>query len=183
MSRIGVKSIAIPSGVTISVAGSMVAVKGPKGELKQELTKGFSVKVEGTSASVARPGDEREQRAFHGLYRALLNNMITGVSKGFQRNLEIEGVGFNARVEGKDKLILNIGFCHTVDLKVPEGLTVETPKPTQIHHQGCRPSKGRPVRGRRPQGSPARRPYKGKGIRYDNEVVVRKQGKAVGGKG
>jgi len=182
MSRIGVKSIAIPSGVTISVAGSMVAVKGPKGELKQELTKGFSVKVEGTSASVARPGDEREQRAFHGLYRALLNNMITGVSKGFQRNLEIEGVGFNARVEGKDKLILNIGFCHTVDLKVPEGLTVETPKPTQIHIKGADRQKvgqfAAVVRKVRPP-----EPYKGKGIRYDNEVVVRKQGKAVGGKG
>ncbi len=182
MSRIGVKAIAIPSGVTIAVAGSTVAVKGPKGELKQELVTGFAVKVEGTSASVTRQGDERRDRAFHGLYRALLNNMITGVSKGFQKNLEIEGVGFNARVEGKDKLILNIGFCHTVDIKIPDGLVVETPKPTQIFIKGSDRQKvgqfAAVVRKVRPP-----EPYKGKGIRYDKEVIQRKQGKSVGGKG
>jgi large subunit ribosomal protein L6 len=130
--------------------------------------------------TVKRPGDERQDRARHGLYRALINNMLVGVSTGFQRNLEIEGVGYNAKAEGK-KLTLNIGFANPVSFEIPAGLTVETPKPTQIKIQGASKQLvgqfAANVRKIRPP-----EPYKGKGIRYEGEIIQRKAGKAVGGK-
>ncbi len=184
MSRIGAKTIPVPAGVTITSGKDGIVVKGPKGELKQRLTGGVKVEVDTTAkhASVKRPGDTRQDRALHGLYRALLNNMVQGVSAGFQRNLEIEGVGYNAKLEGKDKLVLNIGFCLPVSLAVPAGLSVETPKPTQVHIKGCdRQLVGQfasQVRKVRPP-----EPYKGKGIRYAGEAIQRKAGKAVGAKG
>jgi len=182
MSRIGVKPIAIPKGVTVAVKGGEVRAKGPKGELAVTMSRGFAVDVDLATSmlTVKRPGDQREDRARHGLYRALINNVITGVSKGFQQNLEIEGVGFNAKEEGK-KLVLNIGFSHPVKFDIPPSLTIETPKPTVIQIKGNdKQIVGQfaaDVRKVRPP-----EPYKGKGIRYEGEKIQRKAGKAVGGK-
>jgi large subunit ribosomal protein L6 len=182
MSRIGVKSVAIPSGVAITVKSGAVHVKGPKGELEAPLGKGFQIAVDDAkkTLTVKRPGDERDDRARHGLYRALIANMITGVSTGFQRNLEIEGVGYNAKVDGK-KLTLNIGFSNPVSFDIPAGLTIETPKPTVIHIKGAsKQAVGQFAANVRKVRPPE--PYKGKGIRYEGEVIQRKAGKAVGGK-
>jgi large subunit ribosomal protein L6 len=182
MSRIGVKPVPIPSGVTLQVKEGTVHAKGPKGELSVPLSRGFEVAVDDAKKviSVKRPGDERMERARHGLFRALINNMLIGVSTGFQRNLEIEGVGYNAKVDGK-KLTLNIGFSNPVHFEIPAGLTIETPKPTQIHIKGASKQLvgqfAANVRKVRPP-----EPYKGKGIRYEGEVIQRKAGKAVGGK-
>jgi large subunit ribosomal protein L6 len=182
MSRIGVKPIAIPSGVAISVKVGSINVKGPKGELSVPLGRGFTVSVDEEKKVVAvkRPGDGRDDRARHGLYRALLNNVLFGVSTGFQRNLEIEGVGYNAKADGK-KLTLNIGFSNAIVFDVPAGLTVETPKPTQVHIKGAdKQAVGQFAANVRKIRPPE--PYKGKGIRYEGEVIKRKAGKAVGGK-
>jgi large subunit ribosomal protein L6 len=182
MSRIGVKPVPIPSGVAVSVKEGTVTVKGPKGELSVPVSRGFTISVDDAKKllSVKRPGDARQDRARHGLYRALINNVLVGVSAGFQRNLEIEGVGYNAKVDGK-KLTLNIGFANAVSFDVPAGLTIETPKPTQIHIKGADKQLvgqfAANVRKIRPP-----EPYKGKGIRYEGEVIKRKAGKAVGGK-
>src|ERR1043166_6634995 len=183
MSRIGAKSIPLPGGVTVTASAGAVSVKGPKGELRRDIGKDFAVTVDATakSVTVTRPGDSREHRARHGLYRALINNMIKGVSAGFERNLEIEGVGYNAKVDGKAKLTLNIGFCNPVVMEIPAGLTVETPKPTQVFIRGQDKQLvgqfAALVRKIRPP-----EPYKGKDIRYVGEFIQRKQGKAVGGK-
>jgi large subunit ribosomal protein L6 len=184
MSRIGVKPIPLPAGVVVTSSADGVVVKGPKGELKQRLTGGVKIVVDAAKgrAKVERAGNERRDRALHGLYRALVRNMVEGVSKGFQKNLEIEGVGYNAKLEGKDKLVLNIGFCLPVELRVPAGLAIETPKPTQLQVKGTdRQLVGQfaaKIRGVRPP-----EPYKGKGIRYADEKIERKAGKAVGTKG
>jgi large subunit ribosomal protein L6 len=182
MSRIGVKPIPIPSGVTVSVKDGAVKAKGPKGELSVELSRGFDVAVDDAKkvVQVKRPGDERNARARHGLYRALINNVLIGVSAGFQRNLEIEGVGYNAKSDGK-KLVLNIGFSNPITFDIPAGLTIETPKPTIIQIKGADKQLvgqfAADVRKVRPP-----EPYKGKGIRYEGEQIQRKAGKAVGGK-
>ena len=181
MSRIGRLPVPLPSGVDVQVKDDRVVVKGPNGELAQEITRGFEIAVEGSELKVSRPSDSKEHRALHGLYRALINNMVTGVTKGFERELEIEGVGYNAKAEGPRKLVLNIGFCHAVNMEPPEGVTVETPKPTSIVIKGADKQKvgqfAAEVRRVRPP-----EPYKGKGIRYKGEYVRRKAGKAVGGK-
>jgi large subunit ribosomal protein L6 len=177
-----VKPIPIPKGVTVAVSGGEVRAKGPKGELSVAVSRGFTVAVDQakSTVSVKRPGDDRGERARHGLYRALISNLLLGVANGFQQNLEIEGVGYNAKADGK-KLVLNIGFSHPVTFDVPAGLTIETPKPTIIHVKG--PDKqavgqfAANVRKVRPP-----EPYKGKGIRYEGEKIQRKAGKAVGGK-
>lgn len=182
MSRIGVKAIPIPTGVAVSVKDGAVHAKGPKGELTVPMSRGFTIDMDDAkkTLSVKRPGESRDARARHGLYRALINNVITGVSKGFQRNLEIEGVGYNAKVDGK-KLVLNIGFANQVFFDIPVGLTIETPKPTQIHIKGAdKQLVGQFAANVRKVRPPE--PYKGKGIRYEGEVIVRKAGKAVGGK-
>jgi large subunit ribosomal protein L6 len=182
MSRIGVKPVAIPSGVAITIKEGSVSVKGPKGELSAPVARGFQITVDEAKKqiTVKRPGDERQDRARHGLYRALIHNMVTGVSAGFQRNLEIEGVGYNAKVDGK-KLTLNIGFSNPVSFEIPAGLTIETPKPTIVHIKGASKQLvgqfAANVRKIRPP-----EPYKGKGIRYEGEHIQRKAGKAVGGK-
>jgi large subunit ribosomal protein L6 len=184
MSRIGAKSIAIPGGVTVTPGPQGVSVKGPKGELSQAITGGVKIEVDAAKKIIAvkRAGEGRQDRALHGLYRALLRNMVEGVATGFKKNLEIEGVGYNAKLDGKEKLVLNIGFCLPVELKIPAGLVVETPKPTQVHIKGCdRQLVGQfaaQVRKVRPP-----EPYKGKGIRYEGEVIQRKAGKTVGAKG
>jgi large subunit ribosomal protein L6 len=184
MSRIGAKTIALPAGVTVTTAAEGVVVKGPKGELKQRLTGGVKIEVDAAKkqATVRRAGEGRKDRALHGLYRALVRNMVEGVSTGYTKNLEIEGVGYNAKLDGKDKLVLNIGFCLPVELKIPAGLVIETPKPTLVNIKGCdRQLVGQfasEIRGVRPP-----EPYKGKGIRYAGEAIQRKAGKAVGSKG
>ena len=182
MSRIGVKPVPIPAGVAVSVKEGSVHVKGPKGELAVPVSRGFTVSVDDQKKmlSVKRPGDARDHRARHGLYRALINNVMVGVSAGFQRNLEIEGVGYNAKSDGK-KLVLNIGFANPISFDIPAGLTVDTPKPTQIHIKSAdKQLVGQFAANVRKSRPPE--PYKGKGIRYEGEIIKRKAGKAVGGK-
>lgn len=181
MSRIGKKAISLPEGVEVSFSAPVVKVKGKQGELSQELAPGFEVEVEAAEVSVKRPSDSKDHRARHGLYRALISNMVIGVSEGFERRLAISGVGYTAKAEGPSKLNLSIGFCHPVIMESPAGVTVETPSPTEVVVKGTsKQAVGQfaaEVRKVRPP-----EPYKGKGIRYADEVVRRKQGKAVGGK-
>lgn len=182
MSRIGKKPIPVPDKVTIAVDRMRVSVKGPKGELSMRVDPDISVALEGSHVVVTRPGDTKRLRAFHGLTRAMINNMVTGVSAGFKRVLEIEGVGYTAKADAPNRLTLNIGFNAPVVMTPPEGVTVATPKNTVIEISGIdRQRVGQfaaDVRGIRPP-----EPYKGKGIRYQGEVIRRKAGKAIGGKG
>lgn len=178
MSRIGNKLINIPAGVTVAVAeGNLVTVKGPKGELKAKFNSELTISVEGTKVVVKRPNDTKEIKTIHGTTRALLNNMVIGVSEGFKKTLEINGVGYRAQMQGK-KLIVSAGYSHNVEMDVPEGLKVELPKNTQIIISGI----DKQVVGqfaaeirdiRKPE------PYKGKGIKYDYEVIRRKEGKTA----
>ena len=180
MSRIGKQTIELPSAVTVQQSGRRVEVKGPKGQLGIELRPEVEVSVEDKQLEVRRTGTgpARQARAFHGMTRALLANMVTGVTKGFERSLEIQGVGWNAKAEGKN-LVLNIGFCHPVRMPVPEGLTVATDNPTSIKVSGVDKQQvgefAAQVRRVRPP-----EPYKGKGIRYSGEFVRRKAGKTFG---
>jgi large subunit ribosomal protein L6 len=181
MSRIGKKPVPLPSGVAVDVKDGIVKVKGPKGELSQHVDRAFAVKVEDGRLEVARPSDQKHHRSLHGLYRALLNNMVVGVTEGFTRTLEIEGVGYGAKLEGSNKLILNIGFNAPVVMEAPAGVTVACPKPTIISITGSDKQVvgqfAANVRRVRPP-----EPYKGKGIRYQGEHIRRKAGKAIGGK-
>lgn len=180
MSRIGKQPVAIPSGVTVEAKGRSVSVKGPKGTLSLELRPEVDLKVEGTEACVelTGTGGAREARAFHGLTRALINNMVAGVTKGFEKRLEIHGVGWNAQVQGQ-KVVLNIGFCHPVDISLPQGVSAECPNNTSIVITGAdKQAVGQlaaEIRAVRPP-----EPYKGKGIRYQGEYVRRKAGKSFG---
>ena len=180
MSRIGKLPINIPGGVDVSQSGRTINVKGPKGALAMDLRPEVEVSIEGAEIKVSPngAGAARESRAFHGMTRALINNMVEGVSKGYSKSLEIIGVGWNAQAQGK-QLTLNIGFCHPVIFDLPEGLTAETPKPTNIVVSGAdKQAVGQfaaTVRAVRPP-----EPYKGKGIRYTGEYVRRKQGKSFG---
>ena len=180
MSRIGRHPIAIPAGVTVTVSDdNHVVVKGPKGQLEQTVNKNITVKVEGNEVHVTRPNDEKQNRAFHGLYRALIANMVTGVSEGYKKELEVNGVGYRAVKEGKD-LVLNIGFSHQVRMTEIDGITIEVPQPNQVVVSGCDKQKvgqfAAEIREKRPP-----EPYKGKGIKYVDEHIRRKEGKA--GKG
>jgi len=182
VSRIGKQPVAIPSGVKVNQVkeeGSVrVSVEGPKGKLSFPFRKDVEIAVDGSQVKVSRSGDEPFLRAYHGTVRALIANMVEGVTRGFEKRLDIEGVGYNAKVDGK-KLVLQIGFSHPVTLPIPAGITVETPKPTNIIIKG--PDKqtvgefAANVRKVRPP-----EPYKGKGIRYSDEKIVRKAGKAFG---
>ena len=180
MSRIGKMPVKIPGGVTVEEKGRNVKVKGPKGNLELDLRPEIDVAIEGAEVNVTPngSGSARDARAFHGMTRALINNMVQGVSVGYAKELEIIGIGWNAKAQGK-KLVLNIGFCHPVELDVPEGLTAETEKPTSIKVEGAdKQSVGQfaaVIRAIRPP-----EPYKGKGIRYKGEVVRRKVGKSFG---
>lgn len=176
MSRIGRMPIDIPAGVTVKLDGQVITVKGPKGELTRTLHPNIKVTVNDNVITVERPNDEKENRALHGLTRALIANMVTGVSVGFKKELEIVGVGYRAQMKGK-KLALTLGFSHPLELDPPEGITIECPSATQIvvsgpnnEHVGEFAAK---ICGYRlPE------PYKGKGIRYVGEHVRRKAGKA-----
>ena len=176
MSRVGKKLIEVPAGVTVTVAeDNTVTVKGPKGELTRQFNKDMKFEQEGNIITVVRPSDSKEHRTNHGTTRALLANMVTGVSEGFSRSLELIGVGYRAQLQGK-KLVLNVGFSHPVEFTPEEGLEVEVPSNTKIIVKGI--SKERVgalasnIRDVRPP-----EPYKGKGIRYEGEFVRRKEGK------
>ena len=180
MSRIGKAPVPVPGGVSIDAKPNDVTVKGPKGTLKMPVRPEIKISVEGTEAKVelTGAGAPREARALHGLTRALLSNMVEGVTKGFEKKLEIVGVGWNAKAQGR-KVVLNIGFCHPVDIKIPEGVECETPKPNQIHLSGAdKQAVGQVAAVIRKVRPPE--PYKGKGIRYVGEVVRRKAGKSFG---
>jgi large subunit ribosomal protein L6 len=180
MSRIGKLPIALPKGVEVAEQSRTVTVKGPKGSLRLELRPEIDVSVDAGNVTVSPNGRgaPRDARAFHGMTRALLSNMVVGVSTGYEKKLEIIGVGWNAAAQGK-KLTLNIGFCHPVIFDLPEGIAVETPKPLNIIITGSdKQAVGQfaaKVRAVRPP-----EPYKGKGIRYVGEYVRRKQGKSFG---
>ena len=180
MSRVGKNPVPIPSGVTVDVKPQEVAVKGPKGNLTLPVRSEVKVSVDGDQVVVERTGSgaDRQARALHGTTRAHIANMIKGVTAGFEKKLEIVGVGWNAKAQGK-KLTLNIGFCHPVDVAMPDGVEVETPGPNQIVFRGADCQKvgeiAAVVRKVRPP-----EPYKGKGIRYDGEYVRRKAGKSFG---
>jgi large subunit ribosomal protein L6 len=178
MSRIGRRPVAIPSGVTVSVKDGEISVKGPKGTLSAQAPAGIQIEIADGQARLARPDDRTPTRAKHGLARAALANMITGVTKGFVRELEIQGVGYRAEVKGK-KLVMALGFSHPVEMAIPEGLAVSVQE-SRIKIEGS--DRGRvgqfasDVREVRPP-----EPYKGKGIRYVGEQVRRKVGKAAVG--
>lgn len=176
MSRIGKMPIAIPAGVTITVSdANVITVQGPLGSLVQPIDKDIKIVVEGDTLTVERPTDNKRHRALHGLSRALLNNMVTGVTKGFETKLKIVGVGYKAAKNGKI-LDLALGFSHPVNMEDPAGLTVEVPTPTDIIVKGIdKQLVGNYAAKIRAWRKPE--PYKGKGIRYEGENVRRKEGK------
>jgi large subunit ribosomal protein L6 len=178
MSRIGRKPITIPSGVTVAVDGSTVKVKGPKGELSRTFESSMKVRQEGNELLVERPNDEKRERALHGLTRALLANMVTGVTEGFKKTLEIVGVGYRAEKKGKN-LVVSVGYSHPVNYPEPEGITLTTPAPTTIVIEGVDKQKVGQVAAELREFRPPE-PYKGKGIRYQGEQVRRKAGKTAG---
>lgn len=181
MSRIGKQPIQVPGGVTVTKGNERdLTVKGPKGSLTIRLRPEVDVQVEANKLTVTRSdsGPERAGKAYHGMTRALLANMVAGVTKGYQRKLDIQGVGWNAQAQPK-KVVLNIGFCHQVEIPIPEDIKVECPNPTTISISG--PSKqdvGQLAANIRKVRPPE--PYKGKGIRYEGEYVRRKAGKSFG---
>lgn len=176
MSRIGKKPIAIPQGVTIEMDAKNIIVTGPKGTLRQDIPGDIMVKQEENNLMVERPNDSKQNRAFHGLTRALVSNMVQGVSNGFERKLELVGVGYRAQLQGK-KLVINIGFSHPVEIEPPEGIEFEVPAATRITVRGIdKQLVGNTAAHIRAIRKPE--PYKGKGIKYDNEVIRRKAGKS-----
>ncbi len=175
MSRIGNKHIVLPAGVTFEQNGNTVTVKGPKGQLEYTYNADLTVEVNGNEVVVTRPTDGKFHRTIHGTTRALLNNMVVGVSNGFEKVLEINGTGYRAQLQGK-VLVVNAGYSHPVNLQIPEGLTVTVPNPTEIHVAGCdKHLVGQFAADVRIIRKPE--PYKGKGIRYRGEYVRRKEGK------
>ncbi|MBE9485755.1 MAG: 50S ribosomal protein L6 [Desulfuromonadales bacterium] len=176
MSRIGKLPVAIPAGVKITLDGNKMTVQGPKGTLSQELHERMTIAVETGRIVVTRPTDEKQDTALHGLTRALINNMVAGVTTGFQRDLEINGVGYRAEINGK-VLTLSLGYSHPVVYELPEGITVEIVKQTKLSVKGIDKqlvgSAAAKIRSfRKPE------PYKGKGIKYADERIMRKAGKA-----
>jgi large subunit ribosomal protein L6 len=175
MSRIGRKPIPLPAGVTVSIEPEIVRVNGPKGELSERIHRDISVEHEGDELLVKRPTDRGEHRALHGLTRSLVANMVEGVTDGFQKTLEIQGVGYRAQLKGRD-LELALGYSHPVPIKAPDGIEFEVPQPTRIVVRGISKQLvgeiAANIRKKRPP-----EPYKGKGIRYEGEYVARKVGK------
>ena len=176
MSRIGKMPITVPAGVEITVAeGNVVTVKGPKGTLTRAFHPNMKITVDGAVAHVTRPNDEKVNKSLHGLSRTLLNNMVVGVTAGFKKELDVNGVGYRVAKEG-NKLVMNLGFSHQVIVEEEEGITIEVPGPNKIIIHGCDKQKvgqfAAEVREKRPP-----EPYKGKGIKYVDEVIRRKAGK------
>jgi large subunit ribosomal protein L6 len=175
MSRIGRKPVPVPDAVTVEIAPGNIAVKGPKGELRQTLSTDMTVEQDNGAVTVARPTDRGEHRALHGLTRSLIANMVEGVTDGFEKRLEIQGVGYRAALKGKN-LELALGYSHPVAIDAPEGIEFEVPQPTEVIVKGIDKQLvgqvAADIRKRRPP-----EPYKGKGIRYKDEQVLRKVGK------
>jgi large subunit ribosomal protein L6 len=175
MSRIGRQPIAVPEGVTVSVEPGLVRVNGPKGELSERISREMSVEQEDDQILVKRPTDRGEHRALHGLTRSLIQNMVEGVTDGFERRLEIQGVGYRAQLRGTD-VELAVGFSHPVQIRAPDGIEFEVPAPTQIVVRGISKQAVGETAARVRKVRPPE-PYKGKGIRYAGEHVQRKVGK------
>ncbi|HEX5592363.1 MAG TPA: 50S ribosomal protein L6 [Solirubrobacterales bacterium] len=175
MSRIGRKPVSVPDAVSVEIAPGNIAVKGPKGELRQDLSPDMKVEQEDGVLTISRPTDRGEHRALHGLTRSLIANMVEGVTDGFEKRLEIQGVGYRAALKGK-KLELALGYSHPVAIDAPEGIDFEVPQPTEVVIKGIDKQLvgqvAADIRKRRPP-----EPYKGKGIRYKDEQVLRKVGK------
>ncbi|MBN8210799.1 50S ribosomal protein L6 [Bacillus sp. NTK071] len=175
MSRVGLKPVEIPSGVTIDIKGDVVTVKGPKGELSRTFSSDIKVNIEENVLTVARPSDHKEHRALHGTTRSLIANMVEGVTKGFEKGLEIIGVGYRASKSG-EKLILNVGYSHPVEMVPEQGIDIEVPSNTKVVVRGIDKERvGAVAANIRAVRTPE--PYKGKGIRYEGEYVRRKEGK------
>lgn len=177
MSRIGKMPITVPAGVTVTVgANNEVTVKGPKGELVKQMPADMMIEQNGDTIEVKRPSDDKTHRSMHGLTRTLLNNMVVGVTEGFKRQLEINGVGYRAAKQG-NKLVMNLGYSHQVEMEEIDGITIDVPQPNQIIISGPDKQKvgqfAANVREKRPP-----EPYKGKGIKYVEEHIRRKEGKA-----
>ena len=181
MSRIGRMPITVPAGVTVTVAeGNVVTVKGPKGELTRALSAEMNINQEGNLITVTRPSDEKAHRSLHGLTRTLLNNMIVGVTDGYKKELDVNGVGYRVAKEGKN-LVMNLGYSHQVIVPEIDGITIDVPGPNKIIVSGCDKQMvgqfAAEIREKRPP-----EPYKGKGIKYVDEVIRRKVGKTGGKK-
>ena len=181
MSRIGRMPITVPAGVDVKIGeGNVVTVKGPKGELTQSLRPEMIITLEDGHIHVARPSEDKLHRSLHGLTRSLINDMVVGVTKGFQKELEINGVGYRASKEG-NKLVMNLGYSHLVTVEESDGITIEVPAQNKVIIHGIDKQKvgqfAANVRAKRPP-----EPYKGKGIKYANEVIRHKEGKAGGKK-
>ncbi|MDM5329389.1 50S ribosomal protein L6 [Neobacillus sp. CF12] len=175
MSRVGKKPIEIPAGVTVTLNNSTVTVKGPKGELTRSFNPDIEIKVEENLITITRPTDVKEHRALHGTTRAVIANMVEGVSKGFERKLELIGVGYRAQKQG-NKLVLNVGYSHPVEIEPETGLEIEVPTNTRITISGTDKERVGALAANIRQVRPPE-PYKGKGIRYEGEFVRRKEGK------
>ncbi len=176
MSRIGNKPITVPEGVEVKIDGHKVTVKGPKGSLEKEFHKNMEINLEGNTITVVRPNNEPSNRSLHGLTRTLLNNMIEGTTKGFERKLEVNGVGYRASKKGNN-LLLNLGYSHPVEMEAPEGITFDVPNANEIIVKGM----DKELVGQTAAVIRTKRPpevYRGKGIKYAEEVIRRKEGKA-----
>lgn len=177
MSRVGKNPVELPAGVTAAVSGNTVKIKGPKGELSLDVASGISVEVKDGRVVVARESDEKPARALHGTVRSLVANMVKGVTQGYRKELEIYGVGYKARMEGR-KLVLNLGYSHPIEYMIPEGVNVTVPKPEDVGVEGVDKHLVGQVADRIRSFAPAE-PYKGKGVRYKGEKIRRKAGKTV----
>ena len=175
MSRIGKMPVAVPAGVDVDIKDNIVTVKGPKGVLTKEFHKDMMIKKEGEKILITRPSDDKLHRSLHGLTRTLVNNMVEGVVKGFDKTLEINGAGYRAQKQG-NKLILTLGFSHPVDMEEPAGITFDVPAPNKIIVRGCDKQMvgeyAAKIRKNRPPEV-----YKGKGIKYEKEILRHKEGK------
>ncbi|WP_307893108.1 50S ribosomal protein L6 [Bacillus swezeyi] len=177
MSRVGKKLLEIPSGVTVTLNDNTVTVKGPKGELTRTFHPDMKIKIEDSVLTVERPSDNKEHRALHGTTRSIVGNMVEGVSKGFERGLELVGVGYRASKSG-NKLVLNVGYSHPVEIVPENGIEIEVPSQTKVVVKGTDKERvGATAANIRAVRSPE--PYKGKGIRYEGEMVRRKEGKSA----
>ena len=176
MSRIGKMPVVIPSDVKLTLEGNHITVEGPKGKLERDIHPDIDVVIEGDVLTVTRPSDDKDHRSLHGLTRALINNMVVGVTTGFKKELEIVGVGYRAAKQGNN-LVLTVGYSHPVEMEPGEGISIEVPTPNRITINGIDKEKvgafAANVRAVRPP-----EPYKGKGIKYDGEFIIRKAGKA-----
>ena len=176
MSRIGNKPITVPAGVEVKIDGHKITVKGPKGSLEKEFHKNMEISLDGNVLTVKRPDDEPANRSLHGLTRTLLNNMIVGTTDGFERKLEVNGVGYRASKKGNN-LLLNLGYSHPVEVEAPNGITFDVPNPNEIIVKGM----DKELVGQTAAVVRTKRPpevYRGKGIKYAEEVIRRKEGKA-----